>query len=213
MHVRRTLDIYGYPSLRNTDERDGDQILYKYTQNIQETSAEQKTIEKYRAQLSQRTQKSKDKPESLPLAVLIVNTLWLWILADDTILTFAPRRESNGESKSFNDYQADPVIAVLQALTVEQRVKVNDCFNLAALIVFYCVESLLKGSINSNLKVFRIFKGFTSDKVEEQTRSYKEFRKAQKSEKTQFNNGDNLNNLLELRNIFDELNVILALFV
>ena len=213
MHVRRTLDMYGYPSLRNTDERDGDQVLYKYTQSIQEASAEQKTVEKYRARLSRRTQKPKDEPESLPLAVLMVDTLWLWILADDTILTFAPRRESNGESKSFNDYQADPVIAVLQALTVERRAEVNDCFDLAALIVFYCVESLLKGSVDSNLKVFRIFEGFTSDKVEEQTRSYKEFRKAQKSEKAQFDNGDDLNNLLELRDISDELNVILALLV
>ena len=211
MHARRTLDMYGYPSLRNTDERDGDQVLYKYTKSIQEASPEQQTVEKYRARLSRRTQKPKDEPESLPLAVLMVDTLWLWILADDTILTFAPRRESSSDSKSFNTYQADPVINVLQALTVERRAEVNDCFDLAALIVFYCVESLLKGSVDSNLKVFRIFEGFTSDKVEEQTASYKAFRKAQKSERREFDNGDDLNNLLELRDISDELNVILVL--
>ena len=208
MHCRRTLDQYGYPSLRNTHERDGDQVLYKYTKSIQEESPEQKVINKFQSRLSRRTQKPEEKPEPLPLAVLMVDTLWLWILKDDTILTFAPRREAGADSKKFDDYQADPIIAVLKSLTVERRAEVNDCFDLAALIIFYCVEALLKGSVDSNLKVFRIFEGFTSDKVEEQTASYKSFRRAQKSERAQFDNGDDLNNLLELRDISDELDII-----
>ena len=203
MHCRRTLDQYGYPSLRNTDERDMDQVLYKYTQSIKD-----KMAAKSRSRLSRRSKEADQEEDQIPLAVLMVDTLWLWILSDDTIVTFAPRREDQGEPEKFSSYQADPVLAVLRSLTVERNAEVNDCFDLAALLIFHSVEALLKGSVDSNLKVFRIFEGFLSDKIEEQTASYKQFRAAQKSEKAQFDNGDDLNNLLELRDISDELEIL-----
>ena len=202
IHCRRTLDQYGYPSL-NTDERDMDQVLYKYTQSIREKSAS-----KDKSRSSRRSKGTGPVEEPLPLAVLMVDTLWLWILDDQTIVTFAPRREDKGESEKFSSYQADPILAVLRSLTVEKNAEVNDCFDLAALLIFHCVEALLKGSVDSNLKVFRIFEGFLSDKIEDQTKSYKEFRKSQKSEKAQFDNGDDLNNLLELRDISDEIEIL-----
>ena len=59
LHCRRTLDQFGYPSLRNTASRDADQVLYRRTKLI--TSM-------YGAL------------EDVVAKVLMVDQLWLWIL-------------------------------------------------------------------------------------------------------------------------------------
>ena len=35
MHIRRTLDQYFYSYLRNTDDRDNDQVVTRYTRDVQ----------------------------------------------------------------------------------------------------------------------------------------------------------------------------------
>ena len=224
VHCRRTLDQYGYPSLRRTDARDKDQVLYKYMRDREKP----KVTARSRPTLNRESQDLKKSSDDFPLTVLMVDTLWLWILADDTILTFAPRKEANDEGYEI-PFRADPIKGVLRSLTEDKNAEVKDCFDLAALIVYHCVEALLKGNSLSNLKVFRVFEGYTSDLIEKQTDAFKKFRSelnfnvgegleltrdAYKSKQSRAakgqdsDHGEDLNNLLELRDISDELKIL-----
>lgn len=219
MHIRRSLDQFGYPSLHNTDVRDGDQVLYKYMDRSQKKPPPQA-----RRRLNPGNHPQQETPAIR--AVLMIDTLWLWILANDTILSFAPRREERGETKGYSIH-TDPVNAVLTSLDVEESEAVNDCFDLAALIVLRAVEAVLRDSAESSLKVFRVFEGYASDLLEEQTEAFKAFRKhlndrqadvfdafrAKQSEDpsrdgTRTNLNKDLYNFLELRDISDELETI-----
>ena len=231
MHCRRTLDQFGYPSLRRTDARDRDQVLYKYMLDREQPMLAARSRPKLKEELMNDAEDDEEETLS-PLAVLMVDTLWLWILADDTILTFAPRREQyKGETEQYA-FHADPIKHVLRSLAEDKVAEVQDPFDLAALIIYYCVEALLKGSSESNLKVFRVFEGYTSDLIEKQTDAFKKFRgeliekkepdiwkpfrtRAKKSPDQpkiylgkDSDHGEDLNNLLELRDIADELKII-----
>ena len=82
LHCRRTLDQYGYPSLRNTAVRDGDQILYKRTKTekdaalVKDSTMKQKW-HNYRASANRDFQSA---PEDANAKVMMVDQLWLWIL-------------------------------------------------------------------------------------------------------------------------------------
>ena len=148
----------------------------------------------------------------MPTAVLMVDSIWIWILSDDTIVTFAPRREKEKNvPKHFKNYEADPIISLLHSLNKERRWEINDPFDLVALLIYYCVDSMLKGSVDSNVQVLRAFEGFASDKINDMTATYKKFRKFQQNEQTRFDIGDDLNNTIELRDITDEIDILLKL--
>lgn len=149
----------------------------------------------------------------MPNFVLMVDTLWLWILDDATIVSFAPRREKDKGNfpKKFSHHEADPVLELLHSLKRERKWEINDCFDLAALLIYYSVDTLLKGPVGSSVQVLRAFEGFASDKVNSMTKTYKTFRKTQKFENTQFDIEDDLNNTIELRDITDEIEILLKL--
>ena len=212
VHARRTLDQYGYPSLRSTDDRDEDQVLYKYTK-----SSQQQPSNRLPQRLSRQLQETKESKPAMPTTLLMVDTLWLWVLADDTILTFSPRREKEKRNKKqkgndlpveFKPYEADPIIDLLQSIKKEKKWEVKDCFDLVALLIYYCVDSLLRGSVESNIQVFRVFEAFASDKINAMTASYHNFRRTQRQKDTQFDIGEDLNNSIELRDIIDEIGIL-----
>ena len=147
------------------------------------------------------------------------------------MLSFAPAREESTDEATNFTCHADPIREVWRSLLIERIASVKDCFDLAALIVYHCVESLLRGSSESSLKVFRVFEGYTSDKIEAQTIAYKKFRQEVSNKLNEQNifqttedNGDtrtkdeqetdigkDLNNLLELNDITDELKILAKL--
>ena len=239
MHCRRTLDQFGYPSLHSTEARDRDQVLHKYNKSLKGKKI--KVTGRARRRLTQQSAESSDNSEDSdeegetesPQAVLMVDTLWLWILADDTILTFAPKRECADEETSEYSSHADLVEHIKRSMT-EERNNVKDPFDFAALIICCCIDALLRGSTESNLRVFHVFESHASDLIERQTQASRSFKdelydkretgtwKLSRAFDTysvhpqgyigkDSDHGDDFTNLLELRDIADELNTIKSL--
>ena len=85
IHCRRTLDQYGYPSLRNTSVRDSDQILYKRTRpprpeiEPHELPREHITGKLRANKIPVDQQVELDRKEGAS-KVLMVDQLWLWVV-------------------------------------------------------------------------------------------------------------------------------------
>lgn len=81
IHCRRTLDQYGYPSLRNTAVRDADQILYKRTKTDKEASlAKDSSKKSWHSGRSSSSQPAQSTPEDISAKVLMVDQLWVWVI-------------------------------------------------------------------------------------------------------------------------------------
>lgn len=97
LNCRRTLDQFGYPSLRDTRSRDDDQMLYKLTKERQcdtdptqefktQTSTTGSSVEKnsisWRDRLNwrDRAQPEATSEDVLNGNVLMVDQLWLWVI-------------------------------------------------------------------------------------------------------------------------------------
>ena len=82
LHCRRTLDQFGYPSLRNTTVRDADQVLYKRTKvdkDLQVPETSQKQL-KHTGRGVGRQSSIASKQGDVIAKVLMVDQLWLWVL-------------------------------------------------------------------------------------------------------------------------------------
>ena len=84
LHCRRTLDQYGYPSLRKTAVRDADQILYKRTKVDKDTEPPPTAGTKHsvHGSLSRNHDPLIDSEQEKGAKVLMVDQLWLWIVDD-----------------------------------------------------------------------------------------------------------------------------------
>lgn len=81
IHCRRTLDQYGYPSLRNTAVRDADQILYKRTKVDKDAApVKDSTKNKWHSHRSSADRSVRLASDDGNAKVLMVDQLWLWIL-------------------------------------------------------------------------------------------------------------------------------------
>ena len=217
VHCRRTLDQYGYPSLRNTAVRDADQILYKRTKVDADASSHKDLSVKHRLQ-SSRTAAARQS--SLPNAndtvakVLMVDQLWLWIVDNKTVITFfAPKEKEDDDGGLWKE--GDLRSEIYQDINGDYANQCEDPFDFAALAIYHAVKALLDRTTDRNLQVFRIFEEYISILTEQQTRSFKEFRNNHQYEKAKdvnaqqhIDNRKDLDALLELRDIEDELNTI-----
>ncbi|KAL8824362.1 MAG: hypothetical protein Q9170_008184, partial [Blastenia crenularia] len=191
LHCRRTLDQYGYPSLRNTAVRDGDQVLYKRTKGDQDMDPLPLPQPKY-IPLAGHASSGDDpllyKPFDSEAKVLMVDQLWLWIVDERTVITFATLRERDGDSGLWE--QSDLKDSIYKDVNSDYAHQCSDPFDFAALAVL----------------------------TEQQTRSFKEFRRSHRFRDLRdpnaqplpeyFDNRADLDALLELRDIEDELNTI-----
>ena len=217
VHCRRTLDQYGYPSLRNTAVRDADQILYKRTKNDADTQLPKELSMKHKLQSSRA---AAARQSSLPNAndtvakVLMVDQLWLWIVDNKTVVTFfAPKEKEDDDGGLWKE--GDLRSEIYQDINGDYANQCTDPYDFAALAVFHAVKALLDRTTNRNLQVFRIFEEYISILTEQQTLSFKEFRNDHQYKKAKdvntkqhIDNRKDLDALLELRDIEDELNTI-----
>lgn len=214
-HCRRTLDQYGYPSLRNTTVRDDDQILYKRTKPGADASSAKEPLLKHRPHLGRSSTGITSLPpdsEEDASKVLMVDQLWLWIVDNETVVTFfAPREPEAGDSLS---REGDIRSEIYQDINGDFSSQCNDPFDFAALAVSHAIKALLSNTSDQNLQVFRVFEEYISILTEKQNASFKEFRD-HRFEKTKYidaerhlHNREDLNALLELRDIDDELNTM-----
>ncbi|KAJ5412605.1 uncharacterized protein N7487_006964 [Penicillium crustosum] len=231
IHLRRTLDQYGYPNLRSTIARDDDQMLWKRTRRpalIDE-------------QLKEYLQSAQDDPENeenfgefMDGTVLMVDQLWLWILDKKTVVTFFPNQEATtSEGKLFE--QSNLHSSIYNELNGDLSRRFETAGDLAALIMLHAVTVLLEKTLHHDLQVLRIFEESISILSESVTKSFKRFRNrgftnrpadhdrtsdgkimtaAQQDYKelqVARRNREDLSILLELRDIEDELSTILKL--
>ncbi len=191
IHCRRTLDQYGYPSLRNTAVRDADQILYK------------------------RTKRTSGADHDNTAKVLMVDQLWLWIMDNQTVITFFAAKE-----KEENDYglsrAGDLLSEIRKDITGDFANQCADPFDFAALAVLHAIKAMFGNNVTDrDLQVFRIYEEFISILTENQTSSFKNFRNDDRwrnaddiNAEQDIDNRKELDALLELRDLTDELNII-----
>ncbi|KAK0383800.1 hypothetical protein NLU13_9711 [Sarocladium strictum] len=167
--------------------------------------------------------------------VLMVDQLWLWALGSHTILTLFPKRHSDPiEGPLFQ--QADLRDSIFNEINVDMTRQCENALDLAALAALHAVSVLLDRSSHPNLEIFRIFEEAISVLTEKLTSSLKAFRtegfrdkasayepvenkersirarhKAE-GERAEQENRDNTSAVLELRDIEDELLILLHLF-
>ena len=219
LHCRRTLDQYGYPALRDIEARDNDQVLYKKTRPAKQASSASNPSSTlaYRNKNKRRHERKQAKTLGTGTAcVLMVDQLWCWVLAEDIIVTFFAPKE-RGEDDNGSHLQADVLSNILKAVNGDFAVQVDDCYDFAALVVSHSVKALLENG-DPSLQIFRVFEEYISELTEDQVKSFKQFRDTHRVEELSVRKGNplpqfldnskDLNNLLELRDIEDELTTI-----
>ncbi|KAE8353501.1 hypothetical protein BDV28DRAFT_148002 [Aspergillus coremiiformis] len=226
IHIRRTLDQYGYPNLRSTVSRDDDQMLWKRTRKAVDLSHDRGTIP------------SQDHPDAsktfIDGKVLMVDQLWLWVVDDKTVVTFFPKQEATtAEDKLYE--QANLHSSIYNELNGDLARRFETAGDLAALIVLHAVTILLDRTLGRDLQILRIFEESISILTESTTRSFKRFRtrgfitrpadynrtpegktltaseREERDRGVADQNREDLSTLLELRDIMDELGTILKL--
>ena len=220
VHARRTLDQYGYPALRDIEARDNDQVLYKKTRPAKTqplSTSNPSSMQAHREKRRKRHERKQVKTlDSGTACVLMVDQLWCWVLAEDIIVTFFAPKERD-EDDNGSHLQADVLTSILKAVNGDFAVHVEDCYDFAALIVTHCVRALLENG-DPSLQVFRVFEEYISELTEDQVKAFKQFRDTHRVEELSVRKGNplpqfldnskDLNNLLELRDIEDELRTI-----
>lgn len=223
IHCRRTLDQYGYPSLRNTSVRDGDQVLYKRTKaDADAPPPKEEKLKHKRRPLGRRSVAAGANidpttgalPVDADAKVLMVDQMWLWVIDNQTVVTFFPPKEKE-ENDNGLSREGDLRSEIYQDVNGDYASQCVDPYDFAALAVFHAIKALLERTTDRNLQVFRIFEEYISILTEQQTSSFKHFRNNHRFEKAKdvnaqshIDNRKDLDALLELRDIEDELNTI-----
>ncbi|GAB1199949.1 hypothetical protein APSETT444_009308 [Aspergillus pseudonomiae] len=226
IHIRRTLDQYGYPNLRSTVARDDDQMLWKRTRKVVDLNEIGSSIP------------LQDNPDSsktfIDGKVLMVDQLWLWVVDEKTVVTFFPKQEAaTAEDKLYE--QANLHSSIYNELNGDLARRFETAGDLAALIVLHAVTILLDRTLDHDLQILRIFEESISILTESTTKSFKRFRtrgfiarpadynrtlegrtmtaseRDERDRRVAHQNREDLSTLLELRDIIDELGTILKL--
>ncbi|KID82723.1 ankyrin repeat protein [Metarhizium guizhouense ARSEF 977] len=196
INCRRTLDQYGYPSLRDTRSRDDDQMLYKLTKErtpapdtkgfalnkqgssnaaISESGRSERSVGSSWRERLLRRDVNDDEDRVLNGNVLMVDQLWLWVIQSHTVVSFFPRRESDPIEGPLYQ-QADLRDSIFNEVNVDLTRQCENALDLAALAVLHAVSVLLDRPSHPDLEVFRIFEEAISVLTERLTSSLKEFR-------------------------------------
>ncbi|KAG0153396.1 hypothetical protein PDIDSM_5249 [Penicillium digitatum] len=231
LHFRRTLDQYGYPNLRSTIARDDDQILWKRTRRPVRIDEQ---LKEYLKSAQDDPENEDNSGEFMDGNVLMVDQLWLWILDQKTVITFFPNQEATtSEGKLFE--QSNLHSSIYNELNGDLSRRFETAGDLAALIMLHAVTVLLDKTLHQDLQVLRIFEESISILSESVTKSFRRFRNrgftnrpadhdrdsdgkimtAAQQEDKEFRdarrNREDLSVLLELRDIENELSIILKL--
>lgn len=103
LHIRRTLDQFYYHAI-STEGRDTDQVVYRYTRD-----------------------RGREKK------VFMVDQLWLWILADDLVITSFPQRWEQPKNDPLNVLDG-----VIEDMNSKTRPPLKSVYDLATLITGRC---------------------------------------------------------------------------
>lgn len=93
--------------------------------------------------------------------VLMVDQLWLWIMDNQTVVTFFASKEKE-ENDNGLWREADLRNEIYQDINGDYANQCVDPYDFAALVVFHAIEALLERTLDRNLQVFRIFDEYIS---------------------------------------------------
>lgn len=108
LHIRRTLDQFYYHAI-STEERDQDQVVYRYT----------------------RDKKQGDKKQEVKL--FMVDQLWMWILDKDLIVTCFPQRWKQPKNDPLNVLDG-----IIEDMSSKTQSPVKSVYDLAMLVTGGC---------------------------------------------------------------------------
>jgi hypothetical protein len=119
LHCRRTLDQFTYHMLNDTDDRDNDQVIFRWAE----------MVDKSKRQHSPTNLSSKASEQSrYPL--LMVDQLWLWILEDEgVVITSFPNTWETGQAYNLVNLLKDEV------LETHNRPLIRNATDLANIII------------------------------------------------------------------------------
>ncbi|KAI1178643.1 hypothetical protein F4777DRAFT_575884 [Nemania sp. FL0916] len=201
LNIRRTLDQYGQPWLKDTSARDDNQMLYKLTRESRVAAAPPKNRQStsYNPVHNMRARRSVEDftsvyPGSSSIEdkldyedeldddlehgllngkVLVVDQLWLWAFETTKLTTFFPERESNPTDGTLFQV-ADLRNSIHNQLS--GTVRCENALDLAALVTLHAVTILLDQNSHPDLEVFRIFEEAIGIMSERMTSSLRRFR-------------------------------------
>ena len=217
MHCRRTLDQYRDPSLRDTSVRDRDQILYKRTRtDVDAPSPKEDNLKPEYRFLEQQSvaagadtgSSNGDVPIEVDAKVLMVDQMWLWVIDNQTVVTFFTPKEKE-ESDHLMSREGDLRSEIYQDINGDYANQCVDPYDFAALATFHAIKALLGRTTDRNLQVFRIYQEYISILTDQQTISVTHFRNNHQFEMVNdIDISNEVDALLELRDIEDELKAI-----
>ena len=229
IHCRRTLDQYGNPNLRSTSYRDRNQTLYKRTKADVHTltSKEFPLKEGHWSSAGRRYRAADDTIDAAAgvdaaivdetAKVLMVDQLWLWIMDDQTIITFFNSKEKEKDDNGLSR-EGDLRSEIFQDINGDYANQCVNPYDFAALVVLHAIKAFPERTADRNLQFLRIFDEYVSILTESQINSFRQFRDNQRfsvekdrSAMPYFDNRIELDALLELRDIDDELATITKL--
>jgi ankyrin repeat protein/Mg2+ and Co2+ transporter CorA len=203
LHPRRTLDQFLYHSF-DTENRDSDQVVYRYYKNIL----------------------------GRPPKIYMVDQLWLWIWGEDLIVTCFPQRWGQSQLKN------DPLCVldgVIEDINSKTRPPVRSVHDLAMLITGRCSGGFDRHRLNDqNYMFLDIFDSSIGDLSVKEPILFERFEKSSSAAAKWLREQEDhlvtekgvslnfVNDLLdieeettllkELKDIRDELNIILMIF-
>ncbi|KAI9893444.1 MAG: hypothetical protein M1814_006741 [Vezdaea aestivalis] len=226
LHCRRTLDQFGFPMLRNTSDRDMDQVLFKRTlPEILTDDRRQETDYAFEVNPHRvRNLQTEDGDRKM----LMVDTMWLFVLNKENVVSFFPRKEKSTDRADDLHLESDLHQAIFDETNLDDLPDYT-VMDFAALAVKQAVSVLLgedaQPKVDPTLEVFRIFEEYINFLTESQTASFKAFRdrieitfrnirtiKQWQAAGPSNDDEHDFTSLLEFRDVEDELATLAKLF-
>ncbi|KAK3311667.1 uncharacterized protein B0T15DRAFT_508207 [Chaetomium strumarium] len=182
LHPRRTLDQFYYSSLRNTDARDADQTISKWTGAGLNADGRLSAAD-----------------DSL---LIMVDQLWCWVLDDKTVLTCFPSGDLQYHSQGFTDFYT----SVGESWSFCETV-----WDLHCLFVKEAVSFLFRQDNRQFTDLIETYRWVVGTKDAAQTAYFEEYSRshaAGHSGSTALDDRQELKLVLEVTDVIDELKMI-----
>ncbi|KAE9362676.1 hypothetical protein N431DRAFT_144786 [Stipitochalara longipes BDJ] len=202
LHIRRTLDQSYYGVLASTEDRDKDQVPFKFFKEHYQDEA-----------------KAKQYP------VLMVDQLWLWVLNDNTVITSFPQRWTEKKKDILDpDNRTDVLDSMLRHLD-QHAEGVRTGFDLARIIFTKCSTLCFDATRHRSQylqfpEFYEMSIGSIADKEMHLFRKFSEDLNKERSatsieiavDETSFEIKEEIKQLELIKDVLDELNMIHVVF-
>lgn len=153
MNARRTLDQYYYRTIDTAKYRDHDQVVHRYQRN---NLAHGESAEDIR--------------------LLMVDQLWMWIVAEDVIITAFPERWQQPTNDPHNVLET-----IAGDVCSQSRVPVSSVYELALVIATRCFGAFDRHNVSFGERLFLdMFDSSVGDAMDRETELFRAFKDASK---------------------------------